>query len=407
MGHSASIAKKYSPNKESHPKLNPGIETETANEDEELASVSSYRPTSPVAHSDARSFVLDGQHGSRLSNHSSRDLVPYRYREPRYNITMNGSVPSHASSSQMSQLRSMRDVRDFIRSNPELLVGKKQRNAQKTKVNGFTDIGAPHKQIKTKQRVYLSLINPPIIYAMGAQPDDRQLRVNQNVYLNLVYPSQDRRQYYHEQAMRSRSPLKYNDMVVIRRDDYFKQKNGQIRPRLPQLNHSQPLPQQKALPELSHKSKMPTPQTVERTLALTTAPRRSRQPLPPPTRAQQKGTNGYVAPPVTKTGPPQPQSQSLRGQAAKQRSRNWKENGNGVLPNHPQPKSMTRHGSHSSHETVEFTFNLEDLNLRKKSQVAQFEKEKDKGKVVPLYFRKSLAYSPKYIEDDGLLSSPL
>ena len=415
MGHSASIAKKYSPSNEPS-KKNRGTEAQTDNdEDQELASVASFRPNSPAAHSDARSFTLDsprrqprepvGYCTMRSPSNGNRALVPYVSREPSY-ATINGTIPSSLRS---SQFRTMRDVRNYIQSNPDLLVKKKQEKKEQRKVGGFDDIMAPHKQIKTKQRVYLSLINPPIIYAMGARPNDSRLRVNQDVYLHLVNPTQDRL-HYKEQAYRTRTPLQHNGMVVVRKDDHFRQQNGHVR--WSKVPASKTYPPQMGLPQLSQRSKASS-QNLDRTLALSRAPPRSRQPLPPPGKTRQKQKNQHVPLPPSggKNRHQNVPSQSSNGRAGSQKSWSGRENGVGATQQgnaSPKP-NVSRNKSNASEATVEFTFSLEDLNLKKKttSEVAYAELDKDRGKVVPLYFRKSLAFSPKYVEDDGLLSGPL
>ena len=78
---------------------------------------------------------------------------------------------------------------------------------------------------------------------------------------------------------------------------------------------------------------------------------------------------------------------------------------NGFVKSGNSQQRTPRHVKEDSE--VVFTFNVDELNLRKKTEIPRLEHDKEKGQVVPLYFRKSLAYSPKYEYSEDLLSSPL
>lgn len=417
MGISASIAhssRKYRTNEDlprSQRSRHSAIEVEEGNEDD-LASVSSFRPVSPIAHQDARVFTLDPKHAklrepkrhiNRHSYYSNSEPSSHAGNRHIYNRSLehsskagNGSQSTYSlareprsralvssSSSVYAPVRTMQDVRQYLMSNPELLAGKKNRALTHPAESDLYGLSNERKQMKTKQSVYMGLINPPVVYGMGARPDDRQLRVDQKLYLNLVYPTM-RAKEYHNQAVRSRPPLKHDDMVVVRKDDYMRQPNGYIRRPPPQMQVSRvhEAPMLKTVPESIHR---------ERTIS--SASQRSRgKPQNSAKRPFKKGSNEYlphiVQEPLT--------SRSVKSEQQAPRYRQM----NGFVKHEQSPRKTAEPFRDKENDEVVFTFNVDDLNLRKKSS-------KGSEQVVPLYFRKSLAYSPKYEYSDDLLSSPL
>lgn len=440
MGIGSSIAhssRKYRTNEElphSQRSRHSAIEAEDDNEDD-LASVSSFRPTSPFAHQGARAFRFDSTYGKppeprrRVNRHSYySDFELGRYPANGYpgngypgngypgngypgnRHSYQGSLErgsqagndsrstyslarepgskaliTQSSSSIYAPVRTMRDVREYLMSNPELLANKKKKAVRQPVESDLYGLSNNRKQMKTKQSVYMGLINAPVIYGMGARPDDRQLKVDQKLYLNLVYPTM-RAKDYHNQAIRSRPPLKHEGMVVVRKDDYLRQPNGYIRRPPPQMQVSRvhESPMVKSVPE-------PTPH--ERTISA--ASQKSRG-LPQNSNktALKRGSNGYVDFPDIVHEPLTSRSVKSERQTARYRQMN------GFVKHEHSPQKTARQFRDKENDEVVFTFNVDDLDLKKKSG-------KDTDQVVPLYFRKSLAYSPKYEYSEDLLSSPL
>ena len=385
--------------------------------EDDTASASSFRPSSPLAHQDARAFAFNGTHTkprelrrqnvNRHSYYSNSDFGSYPGNRGSYYGSMergswagSGShspygtprdegsraLVSQSSSSFYTPGRTMRDVREYLMSNPDLLAGKKSRKVrQPTESELYGLSNSNYKQMKTKQNVYMGLINAPVIYGMGARPNDhdRQLRVDQKLYLNLVYPT-IRAKEYHNQAIRSRPPLKHNGMVVVRRDDHLQQPNGYIRRPLPQMHvsrlHEAPLA--RTYPESIY---------GDRALSAPLSKGKGR----PPSSSKgipKRGSSDYIDLPHITEEPHT--SQPVKSERQVPQFRHM----NGHV-NHEQPTQKTARGVNDDDEVV-FTFNVDDLELRKKSS-------KEKEQVVPLYFRKSLAYSPKYEYSEDRLSSPL
>ncbi|XP_078358879.1 uncharacterized protein LOC144643490 [Oculina patagonica] len=436
MGISASIAgssRKYRTNGDlpHHQKStkHSAIEVGDENEDD-LASVSSFRPSSPLAHQDARAFTLDGPHTkqrnprNQVNRHSyySIEEPSYRGNSPSYHGSLdrssragNGSHSSYivrdpssralvsqsASSvyaSRPGPARTMRDVREYLLHNPELLAGKKNQRMRQSVESDLYGLSTNHKQMKTKQSVYMGLINPPVVYGVGARPDHRQLRVDQKLYLNLVYPT-IRPKEYHQQAIRSRPPLKQEGMVVVRKNDYLQQPNGYIKRPLPQMQVSR-------VHDPSRVKSVPRPESVqhERTIprhnASTSQGSRGQSQYSTKTNPK-RASNDYVDFPHIDQEPLTSRSVKSERQALRDRQMN------GFVQSGNSRQTIARQFSGREEDDVVFTFNVDDLDLRKKNGVAHYEHDKDSRQVVPLYFRKSLAYSPKYENSQDLLSSPL
>jgi len=435
MGISASIAnssRKYRtngdvPHRQKSSKHS-AIEVYDENEDD-TASVSSFRPSSPLAHQDARAFTLDTPYTKQRDSRNQADRHSYNsnlessypgsrrsYHDgsvDRSTRAGNGShssyslqnprsralVPQSASivyGSGLEPARTMRDVREYLLNNPQYLAGKKNRLMRQSAEVDLYGLSKNHKQMKTKQSVYMGLINPPVVYGVGVRPDNRQLRVDQKLYLNLVYPT-IRPKEYHQQAIRSRPPLKQESMVVVRKDDHLRQPNGYIKRPLPQMEVSR----------LSKPNKpRNSPESVrhERTIlrhdASTSQGSRSQSPNLAKTTSKRTGSDyvdfpDIVQEPLT--------SRSVKHERQMLRDKQM----NGFVKTGNPDQKIARQFSGRGEDDVVFTFNVDDLDLRKKTEVPRFEHEKDRGQVVPLYFRKSLAYSPKYEYREDLLSSPL
>lgn len=435
MGISASIAnssRKYRTNDDlpHHQKSSKhsAIEVYDENEDD-TASVSSFRPSSPLAHQDARAFTLDTPYTKQRDSRNQGDRRSYNsnlessypgsrrsYHDgsvDRSTRAGNGShssyslrnpssralVPQSASivyGSGLEPARTMRDVREYLLNNPQYLAGKKNRLMRQSAEVDLYGLSKNHKQMKTKQSVYMGLINPPVVYGVGVRPDNRQLRVDQKLYLNLVYPT-IRPKEYHQQAIRSRPPLKQESMVVVRKDDHLRQPNGYIKRPLPQMEVSR-----------FHKPNKPrnSPESVrhERTIlrhdASTSQGSRSQSPNLAKTTSKRTG-NDYVDFPDIVQEPLT--SRSVKHERQMHRDKQM----NGFVKTGNPDRKIAKQFSGRGEDDVVFTFNVDDLDLRKKTEVPRFEHEKDRGQVVPLYFRKSLAYSPKYEYREDLLSSPL
>lgn len=435
MGISASIAnssRKYRTNDDlphrQKSSKHSAIEVYDENEDD-TASVSSFRPSSPLAHQDARAFTLDTPYTKQRDSRNQGDRRSYNsnlessypgsrrsYHDgsvDRSTRAGNGShssyslrnpssralVPQSASivyGSGLGPARTMRDVREYLLNNPQYLAGKKNRLMRQSAEVDLYGLSKNHKQMKTKQSVYMGLINPPVVYGVGVRPDNRQLRVDQKLYLNLVYPT-IRPKEYHQQAIRSRPPLKQESMVVVRKDDHLRQPNGCIKRPLPQMEVSR-----------FHKPNKPrnSPESVrhERTIlrhdASTSQGSRSQSPNLAKTTSKRTG-NDYVDFPDIVQEPLT--SRSVKHERQMHRDKQM----NGFVKTGNPDRKIAKQFSGRGEDDVVFTFNVDDLDLRKKTEVPRFEHEKDRGQVVPLYFRKSLAYSPKYEYREDLLSSPL
>lgn len=434
MGISASIAnssRKYRTNGDlpHHQKSSKhsAIEVDDENEDD-TASVQSFRPSSPLAHQDARAFTLDGPYTKQ--RHARNQVNRHGYysiNEPSYHGNShsyqgsldrssragNGShssysvqdpssralVSQRASSMYASRpgpARTMRDVREFLLNNPELLAGKKNHRMRQSVESDLYGLSNNQKQMKTKQSVYMGLVNPPVVYGVGARPDHRQLRVDQKLYLNLVYPT-IRPKEYHQQAIRSRPPLKQDGMVVVRKDDYLRQPNGYIKRPLPQMQVSRvnDASRVKGIPEsVRHERTMP------RYDASTSQGSRGQSQYSTKTNPKRAG-NDYVDFPHIIEEPLTSRSDKSERQVLRDRQMN------GFVKSGNSQQKLARQFSGREEDDVVFTFSVDDLDLRKKTEVARFEHDKETGQVVPLYFRKSLAYSPKYENSQDLLSSPL
>lgn len=400
MGHSASIANKYKTPER------PVRDDDEASENDSLATVSSFRPTSPYAHADAREFKFEQQSGggtTRSRNKSS--MSSYQGSYPQ----MNGTIPRRTLASQRnitassstlgSQPRSMREVRHFLVKNPELLTGKQAKDIQRRSYNG--DV-FPQKQIKTKQDLYLGLFDPPIIYGKGAEPD-KQLKMNQRMYLQLIYPTVSGRRYYYPSVSPNR-PLAGDEMVVVRREDLSSQEDYMKKP-----IRGRTRPPLKSIEQPSVRSPSKQQILLEPSQSRSMSPSKSPRipngyPLPSSTpihelQVPKRKGNSYIdvnlpKQPTSRTG-----KQSLRGQSrpsmeverrfetqVKQGRENYK------------PKREK--------EEVVFNFDVEELGLKKKSEGAYPKNNRDDA-VVPLYFRKSLAYNPKYSNGGNILSDPL
>lgn len=435
MGISASIAnssRKYRTNDDlphrQKSSKHSAIEVYDENEDD-TASVSSFRPSSPLAHQDARAFTLDTPYTKQRDSRNQGDRRSYNsnlessypgsrrsYHDgsvDRSTRAGNGShssyslrnpssralVPQSASivyGSGLEPARTMRDVREYLLNNPQYLAGKKNRLMRQSAEVDLYGLSKNHKQMKTKQSVYMGLINPPVVYGVGVRPDNRQLRVDQKLYLNLVYPT-IRPKEYHQRAIRSHPPLKQESMVVVRKDDHLRQPNGYIKRPLPQMEVSR-----------FHKPNKPrnSPESVrhERTIlrhdASTSQGSRSQSPNLAKTTSKRTG-NDYVDFPDIVQEPLT--SRSVKHERQMHRDKQM----NGFVKTGNPDRKIAKQFSGRGEDDVVFTFNVDDLDLRKKTEVPRFEHEKDRGQVVPLYFRKSLAYSPKYEYREDLLSSPL
>lgn len=424
MGISASIAnssRKYRTNEElphSQRSRHSAIEVGDGNEDD-LASVSSFRPSSPLAHRDARAFTFDGartkpreprQYVNRHSYYGNIEAGSYPGNRHSYQGSLgrssragNGShsvygaatesgsraLVSQSASSLYAPARTMRDVREYLMSKPELLAGKKNRKVRQPTESDLYGLSNNHRQMKTKQSVYMGLINPPVIYGMGARPDSRQLRVDQKLYLNLVYPTMKTKEY-HDKAMRSRPPLKHEGMVVVRKDDYLRQPNRYVNRPPPQMHVSRAreVPMAKTYPE-----------SIYRDRTISAASRKSRGHPQNSTKAiSNRGSNDYVDFPHIVQEPLT--SRSVKSERQAREAPRHREM-NGFVNHEPSPQKTAGQLRDKENDEVVFTFNVDDLDLRKKTS------SKETGQVVPLYFRKSLAYSPKYEYSEDVLSSPL
>lgn len=435
MGISASIAnssRKYRTNDDlpHHQKSSKHSAIEAVDElEDDTASVSSFRPSTPLAHQDARAFTLDTPYTKQRDSRNQADRHSYnsnlessypghtrRYHAgsvERSSRVGNGSNSSYSvrdpssralvsqsassvSDSRLGPARTMRDVREFLLSNPELLAGKNNRQIRQSVESDLYGLSNNRKQMKTKQSVYMGLINPPVVYGVGVRPENRQLRVDQKLYLNLVYPT-IRPKEYHQRAIRSRPPLKQEGMVVVRKDDHLRQPNGYVKRPLPQMEVSR-------LQEPSMVTNSPESVRHQRTILRhdASAYQGSRgQPQNVAKTASKRTKNDYVDFPDIIQEPLTSRSVKHDRQVPRDKQVNgFVKTGN---PDHKIERQFSGRGE----DDVVFTFNVDDLDLRKKTEVPRFEHEKDRGQVVPLYFRKSLAYSPKYEYREDLLSSPL
>lgn len=409
MGISASIAhssRKYRTNEELPPSQRSQhsvIEAKEENEDD-LASVSSYRPSSPFAHRDARAFTLDpanerpreprqvNRHsysrnsdqassiGKKQSYQGSLERVSRKNGNGSYSTYSLSRVPgpralvSQSSPSLYTPVRTMQDVRQYLMSNPDLLAGKKNRAVRHPDESDLYGLSNNRKQMKTKQSVYMELINPPIIYAMGARPDGRQMKVDQKLYLNLVYPTMQVKQFQN-QAIRSRPPLKPDSMVVVRKDGDSQQQKGYIRRPTSQMlvsrRHQAPAEQGFLEPP-------------QREGAISAASHRSRgHPQNSGRRNVKRQSNDYTDFPRIVQEPLS--SRSVKSEKQSPRHRQM----NGFVRQEHSPRKTVTHFRDKENGDVVFTFNVDELNLKKKNSV-------ESEKVVPLHFRKSMTQSPSY-----------
>lgn len=434
MGISASIAnssRKYRTNEELPParKSSKHSSIEVSDDgDEELRSVQSFRQSSPMAHQDARSFAFDRTHTKqynprnqvdRHSYHGNLELVRPASRRiyhpgslDRGSRNGNGSYSTYSARESLSRalvlpstssvygsqprpVRTMRDVREYLFQHPELIAGKKNKQMRQSVESDLYGLSTNHKQMKTKQHVYMGLINVPIIYGAGARPDHKQLKVDQKLYLNLVYPTM-RPKDYRSQVIRSHPPLKQEGMVVVRKDDSLRQPNEYIKRPLPHMLVSR-------VPEAPNGKNVPGSVQQERTISRAEAPTSHRvrsQSRSVAENIPKRASNDYVDFPDVVNEPLT--SRSVRSEQLLLRDSRQM---NGFVKSGNSRQRTPRLGKED--DEVVFTFNVEDLNLRKKTEIPQFEHDKDTGQVEPLYFRKSLAFSPKYEYSEDLLSSPL
>lgn len=398
MGHSASIAKKYK---------TPDRDEDEGSDNDSLATVSSFRPTSPYAHTDAREFKLEQQSSGGTTR--SRNKSSMSNHQGSYPPQMNGTIPRRTLASQRnitassstlgSQPRSMREVRHFLVKNPELLTGKQGKDIQRRSYNG--DIYS-HKQIKTKQDLYLGLFDPPIIYGKGAEPD-KQLKMNQRMYLQLIYPTVTGMKYYYPAVSPNRTSAG-NEMVVVRREDLSREEDYmkkpmrvRTRPPLKAIEQPRSPSKQQTFMEPAQLRSMSPSKSPKIPNGYHTLP--SSTPIRDLQVSKRKG-NSYAdvnlsKPPTSRTG-----KQSHRGhpQPAMEVERRFETPVNQGRENH-KPKKED--------DDVVFNFDVEELGLSKKKSESAHPKNSRENTVMPLYFRKSLAYNPKYSNGGNILSDPL
>lgn len=384
MGHSASIAKKHQPRYSGR-----NGSYEVGDDDHEsLATVSSYRPTSPLAHSDAQQFAFDHQDRPPSRNgHSMNGTVPNgSLRSNNRNIT------TSSSSLGTQQLRSMRDVNHYLVKNPELLKRKKTKSV--VQKNEFDDIS--QKQIKTKQNLYMGLFDPPTIYGKGVDPE-KQLKINQRVYLQLIHPT------YGQQFYKPYRPLIPNNMIVVRKDDYMR-KPPRERTRAPLKG----MEVTRASPESLMMSQRHTPsrqlqEPSQRWSSRSKSPHIPNGHLPSSTPirdVRDTRANAYVDVP----------SSSLRMSRQDNRLSKLNPDLMEVERRFETPTNSLGRSSKNTrnNENIVFDYSIEDLGLKKKGRGSQKSLSKDtSGGVEPLYFRKSLAYNPRYSNRGNILSDPL
>jgi hypothetical protein len=408
MGHSASIAKKYNPQQK---------DDEVGSEHDSLATVSSFRATSPLAHSDAREFTFEPQ------STAPRDKISMPNHHS-YHGQMNGTVPRRTLASQRNitassstlgtKPRSMREVKHFLVKNPELLAGKHGKSMQK---NNQFDVLNTQKQIKTKQDVYLGLFDPPTIYGRGVDRG-KQLKMNQRLYLQLIYPTVTGMKYNTPSVSLNR-PVGANEMVVIRREDERKQEDytkkpprARSRPPLKSMEVARATPvikgieQQPYIRSQSQQQVFPEP-TQHRSQSPSKSPRIPNGyalPSSTPIRGihvpKPKRGNDYTEVSLTKP------SSSVNGKRSQRGFPKIRPDTMEVERKFGTPNSQRRDNyKPNQEEEVVFTYDVEELGLKKKSEGAYPKDSRDK--VVPLYFRKSLAYNPKYSNGGNILSDPL
>ena len=370
MGVSASIAsKKYQ-------FQDTGAQTE--DNDDCLSSVDSFRPNSPWAHPQARLGTPNG-------HISTANPYVLGYYGHGVNNSQGGSVLSGPP------FHSMHEIRDYLLHNPELLCNKKKKKVT-TK-----DLVLPmeQRQMKTKQGVYLGLINPPVIYGAGVNPyaNGGRIKVNQKLYLGLVYPTVSK-PLYHEPIVRAIPPLRHpQEMMVVRRDTY----NPQTSPK--NIRQRKPLPppeSKKSEQRTNSLPRMGRGMVVERV----TAQQGHRHATLPKSKGKPRTGSGLVeTPDLTKKSPGVPVNSH--------RFPNVDSDGsisNTSTLNSQNSKSKAKR----TDSKVEFTFNVDELNLRRRNRNNQFvERHADHNPMAPIHFRKSLAYSPKYDDGPELLSAPL
>lgn len=371
MGHSASIAKKYQP----RPSGYHGNHGQEDDDHDSLATVSSYRPTSPLAHSDAQKFSFDNE-----------NRPPSRNGHVVNGMVSNGSLGKSPHASGVHQLRSMRDVNHYLIKNPELLSRRKSKSSLLK--HDFDGVG-DQKQIKTKQNVYMGFFDPPTVYGKGVDPD-KQLKINQRVYLQLIHPT------YGQQFYKPYRPLIPSDMIVVRKDDFTRKPPlERTRPPLKGMDVTRASPESLRMSQqrppsrqFSHSTK--SPHIPDRHLSSST----------PARDMQQRRHNQYIDIP--------PSSLRMRNQGSRLSKLNpdlMEVERRFETPTNSLGRSSLKQASRD--ENIVFDYTVEDLGLKKKSRGSQKEAKDTSRSVEPLYFRKSLAYNPRYSNGGNILSDPL
>lgn len=374
MGISASIAgKKY--------RLQ-DTASQTQDEDDGLSSVDSFRPNSPWAHPQARVGMANGH----IPAVPPRALGYYGYNT---NDSRGGSLSSGPP------FRSMFEIRDFLLHNPELICDKKKKKVKATDLMLPTE----QKQIKTKQGVYLGLISPPVVYGTGVDPytNGGRIKVNQKLYLGLVYPTVSR-PLYHEPVVRAPRQIRHpQDMMVVRKDGYNIQKTPK------NVRQRQPLPPPESKKSESRKSEPKTNSLPRMGRGMVV----ERVQIPSDRRAatlqrSSRASNDYVNTPDFARK--QDFYPVMRVQTSKLP---YMESHGSSSKTSTLDSRYSRNGAKSADSKVEFTFNVDELNLRQRNRTNHFVQRHERNPVAPLYFRKSLAYSPKYDNGPEMLSAPL
>ena len=373
MGISASIAsKKY--------QLQDAA-TQSQDGDDGLSSVDSFRPNSPFAHPQARAATPNGH----LPPAQPRVLGFHGYGG-------NGSRGSTISS--VPPFSSMYQVRDFLIHNPELLCNKKKKKVKASELM----LPMEQKQIKTKQGIYLGLINPPMIYGAGVNSysNGGRLKVNQKLYLGLVYPT-IHNPMYREPHIRPQPPLRSpQEMIVVRKDANSVQNPPK------NIRQRKPLPPPESTKSKSGTNSLPR-MRQEMIVERISAHQDHRAASLPRTPGKGRGSNDYVDPPEIARKDvlnPTRQTQSVRLPYT------------GSHGSYSKTSTLdsrySRNGTKNVDSKVEFTFNVDELNLRRRNGANNFvQRHAERGPVKPLYFRKSLAYSPRYDNGREMLSAPL
>ncbi|EDO36875.1 predicted protein [Nematostella vectensis] len=397
MGHSASIAKKYQAPKQHVDDTNDEVDS--------LATVSSFRPTSPDAHNDARQFILtppQQPHRLKTQNHYGYPVygsLPLGYRthslgnRSAYSNTALGYPHSGVypyATIGSTPFRSMHEVRHYLAEHPDLLSGKRVKNGYKN--HPFHDIEEQQKQIKTKQKVYLGLLDPPVVYGYGVDREkEKQLKVKQKLYLQLVTPTVNNIEYYMP-GKHPRVPLRNEEMVVVRKDDSIKN--------LPQEKSRTPLPvirgKQAVLPEIAIKSSLKQPpqqMQVRREPANGGSINgisqiNALQSITPQGAIPRRRVNEYTemnTPGLARSGKSQKQR---KHEDIDEMEVIRKYNSLGKSSAKPEPS-----------DDVVFTYDVEELGLKKKTA--------SRENAAPLYLKKSLAYNPRQNGNRDILSDPL